>query len=100
MDNRIDKKYFDNQRDKKYLDNQIDKKYLDNLRYKKYQISFKLMRGFKNNLKILKAVIVTAPLYSILIVDNANIKCYSINGQFIKSYSCNVKGNIRILKDS
>lgn len=32
-----------------------------------------------------------SPLYTILLIDNANIKSYSINGQFIKSISNNAK---------
>jgi hypothetical protein len=28
-----------------------------------------------------------SPLYTIILIDNANIKSYSINGQFIKSIS-------------
>jgi len=58
------------------------------------------MRSFKNNLKIIYAQIITSPLYSIVIVDNASIKSYSINGQFIKSQSCNAKSEINILKDN
>jgi hypothetical protein len=33
----------------------------------------------------------TSPLYTIILIDNANIKSYSINGQFIKSINSSAK---------
>jgi hypothetical protein len=33
----------------------------------------------------------TSPLYTILLIDNASIKSYSINGQFIRSISNSAK---------
>lgn len=32
-----------------------------------------------------------SPLYTIILIDNANIKSYSINGQFIKSVNNSAK---------
>ena len=51
----------------------------------------KFFRTFQNNILIRASFIADNPLYCILIIDNANIKIYSINGQFIKSISCNAK---------
>lgn len=32
-----------------------------------------------------------SPLYCVVLIDNANIKVYSINGQFIRSITCCAK---------
>lgn len=32
-----------------------------------------------------------SPLYTIILIDNANIKSYSINGQFIKNMTSSAK---------
>ena len=58
------------------------------------------IRSFKNPLKVLSAYIITSPLYSLILVDNAGIKCYSINGQFIKLLSCNPKSGLFVLRDN
>lgn len=41
-----------------------------------------------------------SPLYSIILIDNANIKSYSINGQFIKHINNSAKnfGNFKDLE--
>lgn len=33
----------------------------------------------------------SSPLYCIVIIDNANIRTYSINGQFMKKVACSAK---------
>ena len=49
----------------------------------------KFFRSFYSPLPIKAAFIVSSPLISVVIVDNANIKTYSINGQFIKGIFSN-----------
>lgn len=55
-----------------------------------------MLRSYKNNLKLRQSYIVTSPLYGIIMIDNAHIKVYSINGQFLKSSNCNIKNAIMI----
>lgn len=45
-------------------------------------------RSFVSNLQIKRSFICKCPLYCIVLIDNSNIRCYSINGQFIKSVAC------------
>ena len=52
---------------------------------------FKFFRSFKSNIPIKACFILNSPLFCIAIIDNANIKIYSINGQFIKKISSNAK---------
>lgn len=56
----------------------------------------RFFRSFKNALPIKSAFIADSPLYSLLICDNAHVKVYSINGQFIKSLACNPKAVFRM----
>ena len=70
------------------------------LEEKNYKPCVCLLRSFRNNLTISRTEIITTPLYSVIIMDNAGIKSYSINGQLIKSQSVTVKGNINIIKDN
>lgn len=49
------------------------------------KVSIKFFRSFYNSIPLKASYIMTSPLYSIILIDNANIKSYSINGQFIKS---------------
>jgi hypothetical protein len=65
-----------------------------------YQPTLEFIRSFRNNLKVLKCQLLTSPLYCVVMVDNACIKTYSINGQLIKSQHCNCKGSLKILKDN
>ncbi len=51
----------------------------------------KFFRSFLNPISIKASLIVNSPLFSIIIFDNANIRVYSINGQFIKTIPCNAK---------
>lgn len=64
-----------------------------------YQPCVEFIRSFKNNSKIIYAMIVTCPLYSLIIIDNASIKSYSINGQFIKQQHCSAKSQPVVIKD-
>lgn len=57
------------------------------------KIFIKFFRSFYNPLPIKASYIATSPLYSIIIIDPANIKSYSINGQFIKSINNNSRFN-------
>ena len=61
-------------------------------------ISIKFFRSFRSNLLIKFAFIISSPLYAIVICDNANIKTYSINGQFLKTINVNAK-TLGTLKD-
>ena len=51
----------------------------------------KFFRSFRISIPIKAAFILSSPLFSIAIIDNANIRTYSINGQFIKKISSNAK---------
>lgn len=57
----------------------------------------KFFRSFKNPIPVKGALIVDSPLYSLVLYDNANIRVYSINGQLIRSCSCNAKTICRIV---
>jgi hypothetical protein len=50
-------------------------------------MTIKFFRSFYNALPLKASYIMCSPLYTIILIDNANIKSYSINGQFIKSIS-------------
>lgn len=51
------------------------------------KMQIKFFRSFYNPLSLKTSFIMNSPLYSIVLIDNANIRCYSINGQLIKSIS-------------
>lgn len=57
----------------------------------------RFFRSFQNQLPVKGAFIADAPLYCLLLYDNAHLKVYSINGQLIKSTNWSIKGVQRML---
>ncbi len=64
-----------------------------------YHPCIHFIRTLKNPLPITHAALITSPLYSIILTDNASVRCYSINGQFIKQQHCSAKGDLTVMKD-
>ena len=60
----------------------------------------KFFRSFRISIPIKASFILTSPLFSIAIIDNANIRTYSINGQFIKKIASNAKNYGRFFNDT
>jgi hypothetical protein len=57
----------------------------------------RFFRSFQNSLPVKGAFIADAPLYCLVLYDNAHVKVYSINGQLMRSISLAAKGIQRML---